>query len=268
MTPGGGTPHGRISMDTDHERTAQLTTAYKVDLPGRMEIDTVSRMLTSQGIETSSCLDLGFHNPIASQKLRELGGYWTSTVWTAAERHQAAAVLQEEVLQVGVGDELPFEDKQFDVVVLARGHLTGELEKDMSLIRECHRILKTPGYLIVGSEYRRRFSLLSLFGGRPAGGYNEREMFNLLQCGFDVLGVKTYCRFWLQLALRAFSGKDSNEGGFWRGACYRTAYYLDMLFFFNKGYHVIAHGRRKTWRMQQMHDAIHGRSIGDVVRYG
>ena len=255
-------------MELDNDRMARLRAAYKVDLPGRMEIDTVSRMLASQGIETSSCLDLGFHNPVASQKLRELGGYWTSTVWTGAERRQAAAVLGEDVFQVGVGDELPFEDKQFDVVVLARGHLTGDPEKDLALVRECHRILKTPGYLVVGSEYRRRFSLLSLFGGRQAGGYNEREMFNLLQCGFDVLGVRTYCRFWLQLALRAFGRADSNEGGFWRGVCYRAAYFLDVLFFFNKGYHLIAHGRRKTWRMQQMPNAIHGRSIGDVVRYG
>ncbi len=255
-------------MDTVNDRAAQLAAAYKVDLPGRMEIDTVARMLASQGIETASCLDLGFHNPVSSQKLRELGGYWTSTVWTGIERRQAAAVLHEDVLQVGVGDQLPFEDKQFDVVVLARGHLAGSPEKDMPLVRECHRILKSPGYLIVGCEYRRRFSLLSLFGGRQAGGYNEREMFNLLQCGFDVLGVKTYCRFWLQLAIRAFSGADANEAGLWRGACYHAAHCLDMLFFFTKGYHVIAHGRRKTWRMQQMQAAVHGRSIYDAVRNG
>ena len=93
-------------MDTDTELVSRLKAAYKVDIPGRMEIDTVSRMLASQGIETSSCLDLGFHNPVASQQLRELGGYWTSTVWTGAERRQAAAVLGEDVFQVGVGDEL------------------------------------------------------------------------------------------------------------------------------------------------------------------
>jgi SAM-dependent methyltransferase len=252
-------------MEIDNERLARLKAAYKVDLPGRMEIDTVSRILAAQGIETASCLDLGFHNPVASMKLRELGGYWTSTVWTGAERRQATEVLGEDVLQVGIDNALPFEDKQFDVVVLARGHLTGDPEQDMALIQECHRILKSPGYLIVGSEYRRRFSLLHLFGRRPSGGYNEREMFNLLQDGFDVLGVKTYCRFWLQLALRAFSGCDSNEGGFWRGLCFFAAYCLDIVFFFNKGYHVIAHGRRKTWRVRQMASSGQGRSLADLV---
>lgn len=253
-------------MEMDNERLARLKAAYKVDLPGRMEIDKVSRILAAQGIETASCLDLGFHNPVASMKLRELGGYWTSTVWTGSERRQFAEVLNEDVLQVGIGDELPFEDKQFDVVVLARGHLTGDPEKDMTLIRECHRILKTPGYLIVGSEFRRRFSLMSLFGRRQAGGYNEREMFHLLESGFDVLGEKTYCRFWLRLMLRAFSGVDPNEGGFWRGVCFFVAYFLDFIFFFNKGYHLIAHGRRKTWREQHAADG-HGRTLADSVLF-
>ncbi len=255
-------------MDTDNELAARLRAAYKVDIPGRMEVETVVRILASQDVATATCLDLGFHNPVASQKLREAGGYWTSAVWTGAERRQSTAVLGEEALQVGIGDELPFEDKQFDIVVLARGHLTGDPDHDMPLVKECHRVLKTPGYLIVGSEYHRRFSMLSIFGDRQAGGYNEREMFNLLQDGFDVLGVKTYCRFWLQMMLLAFARRDANEGGFWRGACFRIAYLLDMVFFFNKGYHAIAHGRRKTWRMQRMPSVVHGRSIGDAVLYG
>ena len=252
-------------METDSELTARLKAAYKVDIPGRMEIDTVARMLAVQGIDTANCLDLGFHNPVASLTLRELGGYWTSTVWTGAERRQAAAVLGEDVLQVGVGDELPFEDKQFDVVVLARGHLTGDPAKDLPLVRECHRILKSPGYLIVGCEYRPRFNLHALFGRGQAGGYSERQMFNLLQPGFDVLGVRTYCRFWLRLAMRAFSGADANEGGFWRGACFVVAYWLDMLLFFTKGHYVIAHGRRKMWRMQQVPGGSQSRVLGGAM---
>lgn len=258
----------KIFMDTDEELVSRLKAAYKVDFPGRMEIDTASRILSSQDIATSSCLDLGFHNPVASAKLRELGGYWTSAVWTGSERRESAAFLGEEVLQVGIGNELPFEDKQFDVVVLARGHLTGDYETDMALIQECHRVLKTPGYIIIGCDYRRKFSILSLFGYNPVGGYNEKQMFNLLQYGYDVLGVKTYCRFWLQLALLAFSKSDRNHGGFWRGVCFSLAYFLDIIFFLNKGYHVIAHGRRKTWRTQQMPAVVHGRSIGDAVLYG
>lgn len=255
-------------MEETDDIISRLTTAFKVDLPGRMEVKTMSHMLISQDITTSSCLDLGFHNPVASMKLREIGGYWTAAVWTGEERRQAEHVLHEQVLQVGIGNELPFEDKQFDVVVLARGHLTGDFESDMALIRECHRVLKTPGYLIIGCEYRRKFSLLSLFGYNPAGGYNEKQLFGLMQSGFDVLGVKTYCRFWLQLALLGFSRKDANHGGFWRGFCYFIAYYLDMIFFLNKGYHAIAHGRRKTWRSQSMPEVIHGRSIGDAILNG
>jgi hypothetical protein len=66
--------------------------------------------------------------------------------------------------------------------------------------------------------------------------------------------------------LRAFSGSDPNEGGFWRGTCFFVAYFLDILFFFNKGYHLIAHGRRKTWREQRSSDG-HGRSLADSVLF-
>lgn len=252
-------------QETQDEMIARLRTAFQADLPLRMELDAMSRMLGTHGIRTSTCLDIGFPNPVASQRLRTLGGYWTTTVWTARERREAVEMLGEEVLQIGVNGELPFEDKQFDVVVLPRGRLTGDHDHDLALIRECHRVLKTPGYLIIGSDFRRRFTLLSLFGHDTRQGYTEKELFGLLKMGIDVLGFKTYCRFWVQLARLLFNRhSDANKGGAGRLVCYSIANFFDTLGFFTKGYHLIAHGRRKSWRTPPKHSK-YGRPISDVI---
>ena len=252
-------------LETQNEMIARLRTAFDADLPLRMELEAMSRMLGTHGIRTSTCLDLGFQNPVASCKFRDLGGYWTTTVWTARERREAVEVLGEEVLQIGINGELPFEDKQFDVVVLARGRLNGDHDHDLALIRECHRILKTPGYLIVGSDFRRRFTLLSLFGCDTRHGYTEKELFGLLKMGFDVLGFKTYCRFWVQLARHLFTRHaDANTGGAGQRICYSIANFFDALGFFTKGYHLIAHGRRKSWRALP-HPSKYARPISDVI---
>ena len=234
--------------------------AFQADLPLRIELEAIERMLAAQDFTPSTtCLDLGFPNPMASLQLRRLGGYWMSTAVDGPRRRAAAAVLGEEnVLQIGIDGEFPFEDKQFEVVILARGMLNGDPAHDLRVITECHRVLRTPGYLIVCGDYHRRFSLLGQ-GGR--GGYSEKQMFNLLKLGFDVLGVKTYCRFWVQLVHRCFGSETSSPMA---GFCYSIANVLDKLLFLSKGYYIIANGRRKRWRETQLSDmAAHGVSIGE-----
>lgn len=238
-----------------------LLTEFKSDLPLRTEVKITSHMLSSHDIGTATCLDIGFSNPVASEQLRRNGGYWTSCVWNAEEQSAAEDYLGEKVLQVGLDDELPFEDKQFDVLVLARGHITGDLERDIHLIRECHRVLKTPGYIIVGGEYRHKFSLLSLFGYKSETKYDDKQIFQLMRPGFDVLGTRTYGRFWVQIAQRLFK----NSGGIMRSIVYGIASFLDLLLFFTHGYYAVAHGCRKTWREHQVIGRTYGRTIGEAV---
>lgn len=247
-------------MSTDPISNPFLT-EFKSDLPLRTEVKIDSHLLSSQDIKTSTCLDLGFSNPVASEYLRRNGGYWTSCVWTADECSAAEDYLGESVLQVGVDDELPFEDKQFDVVVLARGHISGDLERDIHLIRECHRVMKTPGYIIVSGDYRRKFTPLSLFGYKSETKYDDKQIFQLMRPGFDVLGTRTYCRFWVQIAQRIFR----NSGGVMRGIVYGLASFLDLFLFFTRGYYAVAHGRRKTWREHQVIGRTYGRTIGEAV---
>jgi SAM-dependent methyltransferase len=254
---------GAADVDVD-----RLTADFRADRPLRMELEAIERILTNIDIGTLTCLDFGFANPVGSLSLRRLGGYWSTVVRTEEQCRNATALIGEDALQVGENFELPFDDKQFDVVVVARGHLTGDFARDESLIQECHRVLKTPGYLIISGDYRKRFNLAGLVSRQhdPAvnGGYDERQLFDLLKTGFDVLGVKTFCRFWVQVTRHMLDTHDCSKGRT-TGFLFWVANQLDFLLFFAKGYQILAYGRRKGWRPRQPMGVHHGMTISESV---
>lgn len=241
----------------------ELVHEYKCSLPLRLELDAVLRVLGTLSIEGQTCLDVGFSNPVTSRGLRRTGGYWSSAVWTPTEAAAAAEMLGETVLQVGPGGQLPFEDKQFSVVVLGRGRLTGSRVHDEALVHECHRVLKTPGYLILNCDFAKPGLGRLLGGSAAASGYTEAQLFDLLKMGFDVLGMRTYCRFWVQL-VRLLLDRPGHGHGLGR-LLYSLAYQLDLLIFFTRGHQVMAYGRRKGWRPRQTPVLSDGRSISEAV---
>lgn len=239
----------------------------RADLPLRLEMDAVSRVLGSLDLVMPVCLDVGFANPASSLLLRRHAGYWVAAAWDEEHRRRAAEVLREEVLATGADGELPYEDKQFDVVVIGRGRLKGSRAADDFLVRECHRVLKPQGYLILGADYRKPAGLAGLFGrdrgGSPRDGYSESGLFDLLKSGFDVLGVKTYGRFWVQVVRRLLDRPGRSRALV--GSMYGLACRLDAPLFFTKGYQVIVHGRRKGWRPRQAPVLADGRGISEAV---
>ncbi len=259
-----------LPMEQGHYGSApqQWLADFQVDRPLRMEIYAIARILDGLEIGKMTCLDIGMPNPVGSLYLRRLGGYWSSVCPTPEQCRSASAILEEDVLQAGPGGELPFDDKQFDVVVIARGCLTGDPDRDMALVQECHRVLKTPGSLLVSCDYRKRLNLAGLLVRRTGQiqnpGYNERQIFDLLKTGFDVLGVRTYCRFWVQLVRLILDAPGRGKG---RAASvlYWIASQLDALLFLTKGYQAIAHGSRKGWRVRQPLGARHGMHISESV---
>ena len=138
----------------------------------------------------------------------------------------------------------------------------------MALVQECHRVLKTPGSLLVSCDYRKRLNLAGLLVRRTGQiqnpGYNERQLFDLLKTGFDVLGVRTYCRFWVQLVRLILDAPGRGKGRAASGL-YWIASQLDALLFLTKGYQAIAHGSRKGWRVRQPLSARHGMHISESV---
>ena len=245
-------------------------------LPLRREVSAVLHFLHAQTGRIRVGLDVGFTNAGVSQLLRQTGGYWVSVEPTPQRQSLVAAALgADTVLCMGDHYELPFEDKQFDAVVLAHGVLPGG-DSDAVMIRECHRVLKTGGLLLLTVEYRKRLGLAATLNRQrlvsgSGDSYSESEVFHLLKDGFDVLGFRYSCRFWVQMVRqwvdrRRESGVRGMANG-WLRVMYNIALVLDVFLFWTHGHQMTAYGRRKGWR--EKHTRVLGAStpVSDAVLF-
>jgi SAM-dependent methyltransferase len=240
----------------------------------RREIGSVMHFIQAQSRRAKVGLDIGFTNAGVSQLLRQTGGYWMSVEPTPQRRALVAAVLGDDtVLCSGEGGELPFEDKQFDAVVMAHGVLQDSVEA-AGRVKECHRVLKTGGHFILTVEYRKRFGLAAALNRQRvvsgAGGtYNETEIFQLLKDGFDVVGFRYTCRFWVQLvrqwADRRRASRMNGVANAWLRFLYRLALVLDAPLVLTKGYQMTVYGRRKGWRVKHSRMLSSGTPVSDAM---
>ena len=99
----------------------------------------------------------------------------------AAARNAAASGLDPKtVLQLGAGGELPFEDHQFDVVLLAAALFAQSRQRLGMLVREVHRILQGGGRLFFTVDEVSKDGI----------GWTQRAIYELLRDGFDVVELK------------------------------------------------------------------------------
>jgi SAM-dependent methyltransferase len=242
-------------------KTDQFLDRNVYSLPLRREVSSVVHFLHAQRRAVKTGLDIGFTNAGVSQFLRQSGGYWNSVELTPQRQALVAAALgADTVLVAGEKSELPFEDKQFDAVVVAHGALPVEPAAAAEMIRECHRVLKTGGHFILTVEYRKRYGLAAALNRQrvvsgSGGRYSETDVFRLLRDGFDVLGFRFTCRFWVQLVRqwadrRRENGTQGLANG-WLRFLYSLALLMDGPLALTKGYQVTAYGRRKGWREKQ-----------------
>ena len=245
-------------------------------LPLRREVSAVLHFLHTQPGRVKAGLDIGFTNAGVSQLLRQTGGYWMTVEPTAPRRALVAAALGEDaVLCSGIDGELPFEDKQFDAVVMAHGVLPGGAAAG-EMIRECHRVLKTGGLLLFTVEYRKVFGLAEVLNRRRrvsgAGeNYSESEVFQLLKDGFDVLGFRFSCRFWVQM-VRQWADRRRESGirgaaNVWLRVLYGAALLLDVFLFWTRGHQMTVYGRRKGWREKHSRVLAKSTPVSDAMLF-
>lgn len=226
-------------------------------LPLRREVSAVSHFLHAHAGQIKVGLDVGFTNAGVSQWLRQSGGCWMTVEPTPQRRSLVALALGDDtVLCAGQGGEVPFEDKQFDAVVLAHGVLP-DGDRAATMIRECHRVLKTGGFMVMTLEYRKRFGVAAALNRNrivsgSGGCYNESEVFQLLKDGFDMLGLRYSCRFWVQMVRqwvdrRRASGIRGSANS-WLRFLYGLAMVLDAPLFWTRGHQMTVFVRRKGWR--------------------
>ena len=219
-----------------------------------------------------------------SMALRRAGGTWRTLA-----RNPDAKPLLEQALgdTVGVfdGQSLPYEDKFFDVVVIA--DFLERIIEDSALITECHRVIKPGGRLLVSVPHAKQFapmhSIQHVLGltpgklGMARQGYSETELFQLLKHGFDVHTVRSHTKLFVEIVdtiarLLALRLERTNGTAEQLVALYsRTypfywiAFQFDFFLFFMKGCRLAAVAKRHLWRSRTAPVLNDGRSISEVV---
>lgn len=266
------------------EATAELqAAAFKHNLPAQIELHEIRRIAgRTDGL---ACLDVSAQPALFSFHLRKGGGEW-HTAMPDADRAEAARSVLDGRVCVLQSARLPFEDKTFDLVVIA--DLLEAFEDDVALIRECHRLLKSDGRLVVNARNAKRWSLIGAAHGlaglspRRLGwvrrGYSEKMLLQALRSGFDVLSLRSHRRILVECVDTCVRAALSRVGAespdrlaaerrIYRLAAvpYRIAYQLDLLFFFTRGFAWTVAARRRPWRSRQAPVLTDGRSIPEAV---
>ena len=127
-------------------------------------------------------VDVGFADVDLSRMVRNShAGVWMTVEDGAAARNAAASGLDPKtVLLMGAGGELPFEDHQFDVVLLAAALFAQSRQRLGMLVREVHRILQGGGRLFFTVDEVSKDGI----------GWTQRAVYELLRDGFDVVELK------------------------------------------------------------------------------
>lgn len=243
-------------------------------------------------------LDIGADNGVLSRLLRERGGDWSSADTGAEAVASIRALVGESVSQISAG-KLPYGNEEFDCVVII--DMLEHLEDDAAFIKECHRVLKPAGRLIVNVPHLKKGSILrpirNMLGltdaehGHLRPGYTQQHLFGLMIDGFDVEEASTYSRFFVELLdtfIRlAAKGYGDSDGAGEKGMImdeerfakmrklfriYSVLYpifwmasKLDHLIFFTRGHYLIVRARRRLWIPRRIPIIKDGRSIADAA---
>ncbi len=251
---------------------------YRTALPQRLEMGAIRQTLMAETLTNAFVLDIGMPNPAMSFLLRQHGGAWTSIATDAEGAQQATALLREDVGVLPPSGQLAFGEHSFDWVVVASGVLTAMSDEE-GFVHECHRVLRPAGQMALSVPHQKPFSLVNPLrravegekfgGGRSASrtGYTERDLFLLLRTGFDVLTVRTYVRFWVELVRlwaqsRIRRGDDILRIERRAAWLYRIAHQCDYL---GRGHVLMTHGRSRQWKRRTLPVLSDGRSIHEAV---
>ena len=248
---------------------------FRALLPQRLEFAAVLRHLPLSKLPRMACLDVGMPNPFLSRQLRERGGAWRTVARSPAHAKESAEFLGEETHCLGADGTIPFGPHVFDCVVVAEGILSA-LPDPEAFVKECNRVLRTSGLLVLSARARRPFSLLGALRGpadraRPETvAFSESDLYQLLKNGFDVDSLDSYSRFFVEWArlradARARNGAPVPVSRLRRK--YAVARALDRLVFWTRGNVIALSARRRQWSQRSTPVLTDGRTIGEAVLF-
>lgn len=157
-------------------------------------------------IEGRECLDIGADNGVLSLLLRELGGRWSSCDLSAQTVDSIRDLVRERVYRID-GESTPFENQQFDLIVII--DLLEHIETDREFVNEAYRILKPGGEILINvpnpkDGFLRAFRALigqtDEHHGHLRPGYTPLELQALVGENFELLEQREYSRLFSVLA--------------------------------------------------------------------
>lgn len=263
----------------------------------QVKLEKIKQVLGS--VSNRSCLEICAGDGVISEKLRSEGGSWM-TVAATVEGQVALNYFLKKDVPVLQDELIDLPDQSVDVVVLV--DVLERMRDDRAFVKECHRVLKSDGRLILSVSRKTFFGQASgclhlLLGlswrrqGFARSGYTPREFFDVLKDGFDVPETESYSTGFVEnpgLLCEAFANKlthgpysqpHANAGAedFYR---YTRLYVLGSMAFplmwiFSKmeaislvvlpGHHMVAKTRRRVWRERRTPILIDGRSIAEAA---
>ena len=242
---------------------------------------------------TLQCLEISSGDGTISSHLRSLGGSWKTAVSSKTAADSVEHSISDAITLIDQA-QLPFEDQTFNMLVLVDA-LKG-IASDRDFIRECHRVLKTDGWVVISEERRRPVSMTALLqkllgvsplsAGEKRNGYTPHELYTILKDGFDVPSTFLYSNGLLESAatLGEFAQKLITHGPCWMipekagqpelygyrklhgmaGFTYPLLWVLSK-FEFLPGHKLIVKSRRRHWRPRMQPKLIDGRSIAEAA---
>ena len=239
------------------------------------------------------CLEISSGDGIASTHLRSLGGSWKTTVSTKNAADSLGCCMAETIAVID-GGKLPYEDQSLDMVVII--DVLKDIAADHDFVRECHRVLKSDGWVVISEEYRRPVSLVALLQkifsvspiakGSKRNGYTGSELYRILKDGFDVPETIIYSNGLLEAAAAFgdFAQKLVTHGPCWlvpekagqhelygyrhlhtlAGIAYPLLWILSKLEFL-PGHKLVVKSRRRPWRPRTQPKLVDGRSIAEAA---
>jgi SAM-dependent methyltransferase len=246
-----------------------------------------------------TCLEITAGDGVISARLREGGGRWKTLTLSSAAKASLEWFIDDPI-DVFQTPAIKEDDGTFDLVVIVDA--LERVRDDYAFIKECHRVLKPDGRLVITAMRRIVFCLggcplRSMTGlswrakGLERNGYTGGEFFEVLKDGFDVPDTDTYstccvevpgllCEAAANKLVRGPYNMPGEKAGteefyhYTKMNAFAVVLYPLMwilalleekLLFFLPGHNIIAKTKRRVWRARKQPILIDGRSIAEAA---
>lgn len=262
-----------MKIDELEEKYLKL---YNASLPLKQQISTVIKSFPLSGRAAKTFLDVGMPNPIMSKALRKAGGGWSTIVRSPKLLEFTSKLLNDSnVSCLGINGELPYPDKSFDYIIVALDILPAMPDQE-SFLKECHRVLKLNGRLVIAIQNKRPLSIITHIRNKVAKKINgftpinsamlQKDIFQLFNTGFNVISSENYSKFFTEIArIKEYEASITTSASNKKAPSYWLANQLDFFILGGKGFVTVITAERRQWRERISPVLADGRSMQEAV---